>query len=131
MMGERIKLLRNKLGLTQQDLADKIGYSDKASIALIENGKRVLPTEKIPLTAKALCTSADYLYGITDNPERIIKGDSFDTPEDFWKARNDLIQRIADFDRKLLDSYHTASDKNRLLVRTILEIDENGDKVKE
>ena len=37
-IGERIKKRRKKLGMTQEDLSNKLGYKSKTTIAKIENG---------------------------------------------------------------------------------------------
>ena len=42
-MYDRIKKLRNSLGWSQEELAKKVGYADKTSIAKIEAGKVDLP----------------------------------------------------------------------------------------
>ena len=37
-IGKRIKYFREKKGLTQQELADKMGYKSKSTIGKIETG---------------------------------------------------------------------------------------------
>lgn len=39
-MGEKIKYFRNKLGITQKELANRLGYYNKEVISLIETDKR-------------------------------------------------------------------------------------------
>lgn len=58
---DRIRLLRNKLGYSQEQLALKVGYADKTSIAKIEAGKVDLPQSKIIAFANALNTSTSFL----------------------------------------------------------------------
>lgn len=60
---ERIKQRRNELGLTVEELANKMGYKDKSSISKIENGKADIPTSKVVAFAKALETTTAYLLG--------------------------------------------------------------------
>lgn len=67
---DRIKALRIGLGYSQEQLALKIGYADKTSIAKIEAGKVDLPQSKIIAFAKALNTSTTYLL---DGKEKQIK----------------------------------------------------------
>ncbi|MBQ3584523.1 MAG: helix-turn-helix transcriptional regulator [Lachnospiraceae bacterium] len=69
----RIKLLRMKYGLSQEQLAVKVGYSDKTAIAKIEAGKIDLPQSKIVAFTKALNTTTSYLMdGIdTINDEQL------------------------------------------------------------
>lgn len=42
-----IKMLREQLGLSQEELAHKVGYKDRTSIAKIEAGKIDIPQSKI------------------------------------------------------------------------------------
>lgn len=60
---ERIKQRRIELGLTVEELANKMGYKDKSSISKIENGKADIPTSKVLAFAKALETTTAYLLG--------------------------------------------------------------------
>lgn len=64
---ERIKQRRNELGLTVEELANRMGYKDKSSISKIENGKADIPTSKVVAFAKALETTTAYLLG-ADTP---------------------------------------------------------------
>ena len=65
-IGERICNRRKELGLTQQDLADRLGYKSKSSINKIEIGKNDLPQKKIIEIARALNTTPRYLMGWED-----------------------------------------------------------------
>ncbi len=63
-----IKNRRKELNMTQSELAEKAGYSNKSSIATIEAGKVDLPLSKINDLAKALdCTSAELMGWSLDN----------------------------------------------------------------
>ncbi len=66
--GQRVKNLREALGLTQSDLADAVGYSDKTAISRIETGKSDVSRGKISELAETLHTSPSYLMGWTDDP---------------------------------------------------------------
>ena len=59
--GKRVKDRRKELGLSQLDLALKIGYKDKSSVAKIELGERDLPRSKIVEIANALSVTPAYL----------------------------------------------------------------------
>ncbi len=60
---ENIKKLRIKLGMTQSDLANKLGYADKSMIAKIEAGKVDLSQSKVVDFAKILHVTPSYLMG--------------------------------------------------------------------
>ena len=58
-----IKKRRTELGMTQEELAKKLGYSDKSMISRIESGKIDLPQTKIIAFAGALNTTPMKLMG--------------------------------------------------------------------
>lgn len=60
---QRIKARREELGLTQEDLAKRMGYKSKSSINKIEMGKNDIPQSKVVAFAKALETTTAYLMG--------------------------------------------------------------------
>ena len=62
-MYDRIKTLREALGLTQEELAQKVGYSSRSMINKIEKGKVDLPQSKIAEFAAALKTTTTHLFG--------------------------------------------------------------------
>ena len=63
---KNIKQKRLELGMTQTELALKMGYAGKSMIAKIEKGLVDLPQSKILAFAEALNTSASELMGWTD-----------------------------------------------------------------
>lgn len=65
--GQRVKNLRESLKLTQSELAEAVGYSDKTAISRIETGKSDVSRGKIALLAEALETSPSYLMEWTDD----------------------------------------------------------------
>lgn len=70
---ERIKLRRKQLGLTQDDLASMIGYSNRSAIARIENGSIDLPQSKIMAFADALKTTPGWLMGADKSNIKMIQ----------------------------------------------------------
>lgn len=64
--GERILKLRTEKGMTQDELAQKLGYKSRSSIAKIENGVRDVPRSQIVELAKALSTTPSVLMGWED-----------------------------------------------------------------
>lgn len=59
----KIRELREKIGMSQQELAELTGYTSRSSIAKIEKGEVDLPQSKIALIAKALKTTPSKLMG--------------------------------------------------------------------
>lgn len=66
IIGNRIKILRKELKLTQEELALKLGLKGKSSIANYEKGT-ISPSDDIKLQmANLFNCSIDYLMGISD-----------------------------------------------------------------
>lgn len=74
-----IKERRRILGLTQTDLAKKLGYADKSMIAKIESGKIDLPQSKIIEFSNALGVSPSDLMGWTDDMHDTMQGGADDS----------------------------------------------------
>lgn len=62
MIGKRLKELRIKKGLSQQELGSRIGVT-KVSICGYENGSRIPSLENLANLAEELNTTSDYLMG--------------------------------------------------------------------
>lgn len=70
-LGEKVKARREQIGMTQEELARKMGYKSKSSITKIEKGERDLPQSKIKQIADCLGTSPSYLMGWQRDEPRI------------------------------------------------------------
>lgn len=66
---ERIKNRREELGLTTEELAQRMGYKTRSSITKIETGKADIPQSKVKAFARALQTTTAYLMGDDDARE--------------------------------------------------------------
>lgn len=66
ILNERIKQCREKLEMSQAELAELLGYSDRSTIAKIEKGTNDITQSKIEAFAKALHTTPAYLMGWED-----------------------------------------------------------------
>lgn len=62
-IGNRIQVRREELGLSQEELARKLGYKSRASISNIENDRRALRQKSIKAIADALQTTPSYIMG--------------------------------------------------------------------
>lgn len=71
----RIKDRRLELGLTLDELASKVGYSDKSTLSRVENGKTDMPLKKLDKIAQVLDVTPAYLIGFTreDIPDGLNK----------------------------------------------------------
>lgn len=68
-IGKRIRKRREELEMTQEELADKLHYKSKTTIAKIENGTNDIVQSKVVEFAEALKTSPAYLMGWVDIAE--------------------------------------------------------------
>lgn len=81
-IGDRIRERREQLGLTQQQLADRLGYKSKASINKIEMGINGMSQKKIVDFAHALQTTIEYLMEMdADNDGKFQQQGYYTNPE--------------------------------------------------
>ena len=68
-LGEKVKLKREELNLSQEELAEKMNYKSKTSIHKIEVGITDLPLSKVKELAAVLKTTPAYLMGWEDKSQ--------------------------------------------------------------
>ena len=68
-IGQRIKARRQKLQLSQRELAARLGYTDHTTLTRIEADKVDLPQSRIEKIAEVLGVSIGYLMGWDEQPE--------------------------------------------------------------
>ena len=73
-LNKRIKARREELGMSQEELAKKLGYKSRSTINKIELGKNDITQHKIVAFAKALQTTPAYLMGWIDE-DNLYKND--------------------------------------------------------
>lgn len=62
-VGARVRRMRNRLNMTQTELAEAVGYKDPSSITYIEQGRNNLKMDTLLLLCAALKTSPNELFG--------------------------------------------------------------------
>lgn len=115
-IGDRIRTRREELGLTQKELAERLGYKTKSSITKIEAGDNNLPITKVAKIAKALEVTESYLMGWEDSATVPTDGQSESYYVDAETRR--LAQELHD-DPELsvmLDAYRNLSPRDAKLV---------------
>lgn len=85
---ENIKRLREMRGLSQDQLAEMVGYRDRSSIAKVESGRVDLTQSKIAAFAKALGVTLTQLMGIEEEEE-----EPTEEEDESWRARQDAFDR--------------------------------------
>ncbi|MCI6278095.1 MAG: helix-turn-helix domain-containing protein [Clostridium sp.] len=71
MLGDKVKILRRSLKITQKDLAASIGVS-QSTIGMIEGNNQGASNDTLLKLAKALNTTVDYLLSDDDKVKDII-----------------------------------------------------------
>ena len=66
---DRIRTRREQLNMSQEELAKRLGYKSRSTIAKIESGENDITQSKIVAFAKALGVKPGYLMGWEDVPE--------------------------------------------------------------
>ena len=102
-IGERIKIRRKEIGITQAELSLKLGYKDKSSINKIEKGHQQLTQRKIKQIANALDTTTDYIMGWDEQSDRIKRLErycEFLTDDEMQDVEN-MVKRMYEYHRKL------------------------------
>lgn len=66
-LGDRVRKKREEMNLSQEELAERLGYKSKTSIHKIEQGLTDLPVSKVKQLAKVLDVTAAYLMGWDHN----------------------------------------------------------------
>ena len=91
---ERVRMYRRARNMSQQTLAEKLGYLDKSSIARIEKGEADIPHSKTIALAKALSIS----------PALLITG------------------KEPDEDQELIRAFHAAEPSIQLAIKSLLHL---------
>lgn len=117
--GENIRRLRVSLNMSQDELAEKCGYTDRSSIAKIESGKADVPQKKIKVFADALNVSPSVLL------EKRAVETSFISEENYY--HDEYTRDLADFLHKnpdykvLFDASRKVKPEDIDFVKTMIE----------
>ena len=115
--GERVKMIRKKLGMTLEKFGERIGVG-KTAISLIESGKNSL-TEA---NAKSICREFDVDYfWLTEG-----KGEMFIEKTDEIIGQVAEEYKLSDIDKAIVKAYVETNDEGREYIRNyFLKIAEN------
>ena len=97
LIGDKIRQQRREIGITQENLSEKMGVSLK-TIQRWEAGIRSPRMEEINKLADKLQTTTGYLMGLEDKPEKpeITSGiDNDDVELGFWGTVADKARKLA------------------------------------
>jgi len=71
-IGQRIKKLREEIGINQQELANRLGVL-RPTISQIENGERKITADELIKLSEILNTPVPYLIGLEIQPEIVLQ----------------------------------------------------------
>ena len=115
-----IKNRRLELGMSQQELAEAVGYKGKSMISQVEKGLVDLPESMIFKFADALRTTPSYLMGWTDEVGELTTlgklGESY-KKRLFPEPTDERISQAMDF----LEAYEKASPEIQTAIQTLLK----------
>ena len=89
MLGDKVKILRKEMKITQQNLAIAIGVS-QSTIGMIEGNKQGASNDTLIKLANALNTTVDYL--LSDNIEKL--DINHNNKNNVLEIKDDDIRRI-------------------------------------
>lgn len=112
--GERVRQRRIELGLSQEELAKKLGYASRSTINKIENGTNDVVQTKVTEFANALDTTIGYLMAWDETTELF---------------KDVLVPDINEMEKTLIKALRKADILTKQMVLKILGLD--ADKVDE
>lgn len=116
ILANRVRVVRMARGLSQAQLAEKVGYTSRASINKIEKGLVDVPRSKLIALADALHVSTAFLLGL---PEGSPEAQENKPPLDEETAR--MLQDIYDKDHALLMSMADTTPEELAQLKDYLE----------
>lgn len=120
-----IRNRRKELGMSQEELARKVGYTSRSTIARIENGEIDLSRSKILAFADALNTTPSELMGWSEETEDALNKE-YHSEATYFIDSDWIVKLLDDPDLKVIIDKATtdAHYKNRLIqIAKLLEND--------
>lgn len=120
-IGQRVKKLRIEKHLTQSELAEKLGYKSKTSVAHIENG-RDIPRSMVVTLSKVLNTTPAYLMGWEDEKATPVSESNSDKGKELTHRQERIV--------RLFDEL-TEAQQDNIIGRAELMVEQNEAEYKE
>lgn len=121
-IADRIKYQREKQGLSQETLANKIGLKDKSSIAKIEKSGNKITLKHVEKISEALGCSIPYLMGWEDEEYKgkdIVDVESFVAETPAYGATK-ANQPLTDKEKHFIECYSKLSEEQKMLVDSLM-----------
>ena len=111
-IGQSIKNRRVELGMSQQELAKKVGYNSRSTINKIEAGINNIPSSKIDDFANALKTTPAALMGWEEKINNVLQK-ATEYLEQERKLQNAIAETYDKHALDLLNCYIDGDDKQK------------------
>lgn len=116
-IGQRIKKRRIELGLTQEELAKRLGNKSRASVCTVERNKEDLTATRIRQYARALDCSPGYLMGWEEG----WAGEEKDETAPVFKVSDREPVVLADDERGLIFKLRALDQKRRDTIMRLID----------
>ena len=122
-IGQRIRKRRREIGLSQEELANRMGLRSKSTICKDEKGDDNLTSDTVQKYADALETTPAYIMGWKEYPTTISGHDSETVivQVDKSSSANTLDKEISERAAKLYDHYLQAPREIQAAIETLLK----------
>lgn len=116
-VGKNILRLRKEMGMTQEELAKRMGYTSKSTINKIEMGKSDIPQSKIVKFAEVLGTTPAHLMGWEEEKTR------FTHSMENYSVAASMLAQINSPDQMIL------TEGEKMLIELFRQIPEDAQKM--
>jgi transcriptional regulator with XRE-family HTH domain len=113
ILGDNVKRIRIEKGLSQDELAQKVGYTSRSTISCIESGKRDCSQRQIVALADALGVSPGDLLEKSDASPDTVKAVRFVSASETEKKIIDMFVSLpADSQPRVIEKLKSISKKS-------------------
>ena len=123
-VGRNIAAARKRAGITQEELASRVGYKTKSAINKIELGIRDLPQKKIAAFADALGVTPGYLMGWDETPAQDLQDMGALAAQVLLDpAAMEMMQKFMamdESDRQAVQDFMALSESDRFALRLVM-----------
>lgn len=92
LIGERIQHRRQEIGMSQDELAERLGYKNRSAISRIEQGHNAFSIDKVEDFARVLQTTVADLMGWDDESKKLLDVIEFQISQEDKNLKNELIE---------------------------------------
>ncbi len=118
-IGKRIKEVRIELGLSQEELAKRLGLKSKSTICKIETGEDNLSMRSIQKYAKALGCDSSYLIGLDQAMQDKWHNEVLSSIQENISGMQNVVN-LSDDEYVLIKNYRNSSEADKEAAKRLL-----------